>query len=137
MTETTMETLAAVQESVAEAVGIDRSEAEPDVTVLGELGAESIDLLDILFRIERKIGVKIQAAEIAALLQGDLTDEEFEDGEGIITKAGLAQLASVLPQIDVAALAGKLTADQVMNLFTVRNLAEMAATRAASAAGAS
>ncbi|MFE6921001.1 acyl carrier protein [Nocardia sp. NPDC057663] len=137
MTETNVDTLNAVQEAVAEAVGIDLDEAEPDATVLGELGAESIDLLDILFRIERKVGVKIQASEIAELLQGELSDEEFEDADGIISSAGLAQLASVLPQIDVAELAGKLTADQVMTLFTVRNLAEMASARSALAAEAS
>ncbi|WP_282786262.1 MULTISPECIES: phosphopantetheine-binding protein [unclassified Nocardia] len=136
-TETSAQTLAAVQQSVAEAVGLDIDEVEPDATVLGELGAESIDLLDILFRIERKVGVKIQAAEIAELLQGDLTDEEWEDADGVLTAAGLAQLATVLPQIDQAELAGKITADQVMTLFTVRNLAEMTSARAALAADVS
>ncbi|WP_306364887.1 acyl carrier protein [Nocardia sp. CC227C] len=136
-TETSAQTLAAVQQSVAEAVGLDIDEVEPDATVLGELGAESIDLLDILFRIERKVGVKIQAAEIAELLQGELTDEEWEDADGVLTPAGLAQLATVLPQIDPTELAGKITADQVMTLFTVRNLAEMTTARAALAADVS
>lgn len=128
---TNVDTLDAVRSAVAEAVGIDETEAEPNATVLGDLGAESIDLLDILFRIERKVGVKISANEIAELLQGDLSDEEFEGQDGVITEAGLAQLESVLPQIDRAELAGKLTADDVMTLFTVQNLADMAAARAA------
>lgn len=55
----------------------------------------------------------------------------------MITEAGLAQIAKVLPQIDQAELAGKLTADEVMTLFTVRNLAEMATARAARVAEAS
>ncbi|MBF6451847.1 acyl carrier protein [Nocardia cyriacigeorgica] len=137
MTEITAQTLQAVREAVAEAVGIEVDEAEPDATVLGELGAESIDLLDILFRIERKVGVKIQAAEIAELLQGELSDEEFEDADGRITPAGRAQLARALPQLDPSTLPSTLTADQVMTLFTVRNLAEMATARAAMAADAS
>ncbi|BDU07928.1 acyl carrier protein [Nocardia cyriacigeorgica] len=137
MTETTAQTLEAVREAVAEAVGIEVEEAEPDATVLGELGAESIDLLDILFRIERKVGVKIQAAEIAELLQGELSDEEFEDADGRITPAGREQLARALPQLDPSTLPETLTADQVMTLFTVRNLAEMATARAALAADAS
>jgi acyl carrier protein len=128
---TNVNTMDAVRSAVAEAVGIDESEAEPGATVLGDLGAESIDLLDILFRIERKVGVKISANEIAELLQGELSDEEFEGEDGVITEVGLAQLASVLPQIDRAELAGKLTADDVMTLFTVSNLADMAAARAA------
>ncbi|AVH22696.1 acyl carrier protein [Nocardia cyriacigeorgica] len=137
MTEITAQTLQAVREAVAEAVGIDVDEAEPDATVLGELGAESIDLLDILFRIERKVGVKIQAAEIAELLQGELSDEEFEDADGRITPAGREQLARALPQLDPSTLPATLTADQVMTLFTVRNLAEMATARAAITADAS
>ncbi|WP_370010188.1 acyl carrier protein [Nocardia cyriacigeorgica] len=137
MTETTAQTLEAVREAVAEAVGIEVEEAEPDATVLGELGAESIDLLDILFRIERKVGVKIQAAEIAELLQGELSDEEFEDADGRITPAGREQLARALPQLDPSTLPETLTADQIMTLFTVRNLAEMATARAALAADAS
>ncbi|OLF15012.1 acyl carrier protein [Actinophytocola xanthii] len=128
---TNVDTLDAVRSAVAEAVGIDETDAEPNATVLGDLGAESIDLLDILFRIERKVGVKISANEIAELLQGDLSDEEFEGEDGVITEAGLAQLASVLPQIDRAELAGKVTADDVMTLFTVQNLADLAAARAA------
>jgi acyl carrier protein len=127
---TTVDTLEAVRAAVAEAVGIDETEAEPNATVLGDLGAESIDLLDILFRIERKVGVKISANEIAELLQGELSDEEWEGADGVITEKGLVQLESVLPQIDRAALAGKLTADDVMTLFTVQNLADMAAARA-------
>jgi acyl carrier protein len=125
-----VDTLEAVRAAVAEAVGIDETEAEPNATVLGDLGAESIDLLDILFRIERKVGVKISANEIAELLQGELSDEEWEGADGVITEKGLVQLESVLPQIDRAALAGKLTADDVMTLFTVQNLADMAAARA-------
>lgn len=137
MTETSVDTLAAVQAAVAQALGIDESEAEPDATVLGDLDAESIDLLDILFRIERQVGVKIQASELAELLQGELTDDEFEGPDGIITSVGLAQLETVLPQIDRADLEGSLSADDVMTLFTVRNLADMTSARAARAANAS
>ncbi len=125
--------LALVRTAVAEAIGEEPDEVPPDATILGQLGAESIDLLDALFRIERLSGVKIQATEIAALLQGALSDEEFEGPDGVITAAGLDRLQQVLPQIDRAALAGTLVADDIMTLFTVRNLAYMVAERAGSA----
>jgi acyl carrier protein len=114
-----------VKDAVVGALGVDEEEVTPDATLLGDLGAESIDLLDILFRIERKIGVKIQASDLAAHVQGGIPDEEFSDANEIISARGLAQLKKVMPQIDAAALAGKLQAQKVLTLFTVQNLADM------------
>lgn len=121
----------AVQTAVTDALGVDEDEVTPDATLLDDLGAESIDLLDILFRLERKLGVKIQAADLAAYVQGGIPDDEFGDADGIITAKGLAQLKKALPQIDEGALAGNLRAEKVMSLFTVQNLADMVAARVA------
>lgn len=126
----TIDYLAIVRAALAEAVGLDEGEVESTSTVFADLGAESIDLLDVLFRIERVTGVKIQASEIADLLQGDLGDEEFEGARGLVTEAGLARLQNVLPQIDKAELVGKLTVDNIMSLLTVQNLADLVAQRA-------
>jgi acyl carrier protein len=119
-----------VQEAVAAALGVDNEEATPDATLMGDLGAESIDLLDILFRIERSTKVKIQAADLAAHIQGGIPDEEFGDADGVITDKGLAQLKKAMPQIDPDALRGNLQAEKVITLFTVQNLADMVAERA-------
>lgn len=121
----------AVQTAVTDALGVDEDEVTPEATLLDDLGAESIDLLDILFRLERKMGVKIQAADLAAYVQGGIPDDEFGDANGIITEKGLAQLKKALPQIDEGALAGNLRAEKVMSLFTVQNLADMVAARVA------
>ncbi|MGW2640764.1 acyl carrier protein [Streptomyces sp. NPDC001348] len=125
-----------VQEAVADALGIDIEEVVPEATLLGDLDAESIDLLDVLFRIERASDVKIKVADIAELLQGGIPDEEFADENDIINEVGLAQLKKSLPQIDVQELAGKLTADEVLTLFTVQNLTDLVTERAALAAAA-
>jgi acyl carrier protein len=114
---------AGIQIAVAEALGLDEEEVTADATLLGDLGAESIDLLDILFRIERQVGVKVETGDLAEYIQGGIPDDEFGDDDGIITAAGLAQLAKVMPQIDAEELAGKLEAEQIMGLFTVANLA--------------
>jgi acyl carrier protein len=121
----------AVKEALVGALGVGEEEVAPEATLLGDLGAESIDLLDILFRLERKVGVKIQAADLAAHVQGGIPDAEFGDASGKITAKGMAQLKKVMPQIDVNALAGKLEAEKVMSLFTVANLTDMVAGRAA------
>jgi acyl carrier protein len=121
----------AVKEALVGALGVGEDEVTPEATLLGDLGAESIDLLDILFRLERKVGVKIQAADLAAHVQGGIPDAEFGDAGGKITPKGMAQLKKVMPQIDADALAGKLEAEKVMSLFTVANLTDMVAGRAA------
>ena len=120
----------AVKEALVGALGVEEDEVTKEATVLGDLGAESIDLLDILFRLERKLGVKIQAADLAAHVQGGIPDDEFGDAGGKITPKGMAQLKKVMPQIDADALAGKLQATEVMSHFTVGNLTEMVAQRA-------
>jgi acyl carrier protein len=125
-----------VQEAVADALGIDIEEVVPEATLLGDLDAESIDLLDVLFRIERASDVKIKVADIAELLQGGIPDEEFADDDDIINEVGLAQLKKSLPQIDVLELAGKLTADEVLTLFTVQNLTDLVTERASLATAA-
>jgi len=123
------EALSITQEAVIGALGLDDDEATPESTLLDDLGAESIDLLDMLFRIERKTGTKIQAADLAEYVQGGIPDEEFGDENGIVTPKGLKQLKKVMPQIDADSLAGKLEAEKVITFFTVDNLATLVAQR--------
>src|SRR5216110_3200381 len=123
----------AVQEAVVGALGVGEDEATPDATLMDDLGAESIDLLDILFRIERSAGVKIQASDLGDYMQGGIPDDEFSDGNENITEKGLEHLKTVMPQIDTAALSGSLNANDVIKLFTVSNLGDMVARRAGGA----
>jgi acyl carrier protein len=123
--------LTVVQTATAAALGLDESEVTPEATIIDDLGAESIDLLDILFRIERTSGIKIQASDLGDHIQGGIPDEEFGDENEIVSAVGLAHMKTVMPQIDVDELAGQLHADQVMSLFTVENLAAIVASRSA------
>jgi acyl carrier protein len=123
----------AVQQAVVEALGVGEDEVTPDATLMDELGAESIDLLDILFRIERSTGVKIQAADLGEHIQGGIPDDEFGDENGIITEKGMEQLKKVMPQISDD-LAGTLEAEAVIQHFTVQNLSDLVAQRAGAAA---
>jgi acyl carrier protein len=122
--------LAPVQEAVAAALGVDDDEASPDATLMDDLGAESIDLLDILFRIERSVGVKIQASDLGDEIQGGIPDEEVGAGANVSRK-GLEHLTTVMPQIDPDEYEDKLPAEEVIMHFTVQNLADMVARRAA------
>ena len=122
--------LAPVQEAVANALGVDDDEATADATLMDDLGAESIDLLDILFRVERATGVKIQASDLGDEIQGGIPDEEFGAG-GNVSRKGLEHLTTVMPQIDPDEYEDKLPAEEVIMHFTVQNLADMVARRAA------
>jgi acyl carrier protein len=119
-----------VVEAAAEALGLDESEVAPEASLLEDLGVESIDLLDILFRIERKSGVKVATSDLADAIQGGIPDEVFGDQNEIVSSIGLAHLKTVMPQIDPEALAGNLGADQVMSLLTVENLAAIVVRKA-------
>jgi acyl carrier protein len=134
MSMTESELHGAVQTAVVGALVVGEDEASPDATLMDDLGAESIDLLDILFRIEKSTGVKIQASDLGDYMQGGISDDEFSDGNEMITEKGLEHLKTVMPQIDTAALAGSLNANDVIKLFTVSNLGDMVARRAGGAA---
>jgi acyl carrier protein len=125
----------AVQEAVVGALGVTEDEAGPDATLMDDLGAESIDLLDILFRVERSTGVKIAASDLGDYIQGGIPDDKFSDANQIITPVGMEHLKQIMPQIDEGLL-GTLDADHVIMHFTVQNLGDMVAQRAGAGAGA-
>lgn len=123
-----------VKEAVTEALALDEEEVTPEATLMDDLGAESIDLLDILFRIEKSTGVKIQASDLGDYIQGGIPDDEFGDENEVVTDKGLEQLKKVMPQINVDELRGELKAEEVITHFTVQNLVDMVAERAGVAA---
>ena len=126
--------MSAVRQAVIDALGVTEAEVRPETTLMDELGAESIDLLDILFRLERKLGIKVKAADVAAYVQGDIPEGDFGDEHGKVTPAALAQLQKIMPQVDFDKLNGQLETDKVMMLFSVDNLATLVSARATAAA---
>src|SRR5690349_25089680 len=113
----TAETQSAVQEAVTGALGVGEDEATPDATLMDDLGAESIDLLDILFRIERSVGVKIHASDLGDEIQAGIPCEEFGAGCNVSRK-GLEHLTTVMPQIDTDEYEDKLPAEEVIMHIT-------------------
>src|SRR5262249_18294849 len=91
-----------VTKVLVDALGVDVIDVRPSATLLGDLGAESIDFLDIVFRLERGFGIKIPRGElfIEPILQGDA---EFV-ADGALTEAGLDALRSQMPYADSSQL---------------------------------
>ena len=102
---------------LAEALGVDEDEIMPAVRLQEELGAESIDFLDIVFRLEREFGIKIPRGELfpESIFQGD--PEFVKDGK--VTAKGLAELRSKMPYADLTDFERNPTLEGISDLFTV------------------
>jgi acyl carrier protein len=89
-----------VSATLVEALNVDEEDIQPTSTLQGDLGAESIDFLDIVFRLEREFGIKIPRNELfpESIFQGD---PEFVEN-GRVTEKGLAELRARMPFADLA-----------------------------------
>src|SRR5262245_40735600 len=99
-------------EIVADALARDRSEVRLESRLIADLGAESIDFLDIVFRLDQHFGVRIARGQILDEARGELSEDEFHS-DGVLTAAGLARLCAVLDEVDPAAFQPGLRIDDV------------------------
>ncbi len=108
---------ARITKVLAQALGLEENEVKPSATLQGDLGAESIDFLDIVFRLEREFVIKIPRGELLSELvfQGDT--EIVRDGR--VTDEGLAALRSRMPYANFKALECEPRLNGVLDLFTV------------------
>ncbi len=106
-----------IQEVLEDALGVDDDEVTPEATLIGDLGAESIDFLDIVFRLEKAFEIKIPRGE---LFPEDLmsADSGYIQ-EGKVTDEGVAAMREKLPFADVDGFAADPTVANVQNLYTV------------------
>jgi acyl carrier protein len=83
-----------VQAALIDALGVDDSDVTENATMVGDLGAESIDFLDIVFKLEKTFGIKIATEDLFP--KDILTDSNFiQDGK--VTATGLAELKKRMP----------------------------------------
>ncbi len=113
------EVFSKVKEVLVDALGVDDDEIKEDATLIGDLGAESIDFLDIVFRLEKTFSIKIPKGE---LFPDDiLQNPEFVD-QGKMTAKGLAQLKEAMPHADFTEFEANPEVDAMPNLFTVKTI---------------
>ena len=125
-----------VAETVADALGCDVADVKPDVSLIEDLDAESIDFLDMVFRLERAFKIKIPRGKIVENARGTLTEAEFEQN-GIVTEVGLAQLRSYLSEVPPERFRTPTKVKDIPRLFTTETFCKLvvAAQREAKAAG--
>ncbi len=116
-----------VAETMADALGCDLDDIKLDVSLIEGLDAESIDFLDMVFRLERAFKIKIPRGKIVENARGALSEAEFED-KGLVTDAGLAQLRAYLSEIPSERFKTPMKVKDIPRLFTPETFCKLVIT---------
>jgi acyl carrier protein len=106
-----------VQQVLVDALGVDDDEVTTEAALIGDLGAESIDFLDIVFRLEKTFGIKIPREELFPA-ESLMNNPEFVSN-GKFTEEGLAELRSKIPHTDLSTFEKDPDINKLGDLFTV------------------
>ncbi len=106
-----------VQEVLVDALGLDDDEVTPEATLMGDLGAESIDFLDIVFRLEKAFDIKVPREELFPA-EAVLNNPEYVSG-GKLTDKGLAEIKEKMPHTDLSEFEQDPDVNKIADLFTV------------------
>ncbi len=113
-----------VADIIADALGCDEDEVKPDSSLINDLDAESIDFLDIVFRLEREFKVKIPRGKAVEEARGELSEEEFEQG-GVITDAGFEKIKSFMTEVPADRFSSPMKSAEIPKLFTTETFCKM------------
>ena len=109
-----------VTEVLIDALGLDDDEATGEATLMGDLGAESIDFLDIVFRLEKSFDIKIPREELFPAESLLSNPEYVKDGK--LTEAGLAEFKAKMPHTDFSDFEADPDVNKISDLFTVNSI---------------
>jgi len=113
------EVFAKVRTALVDALGVDEEDVNPQATMVGDLGAESIDFLDIVFRLEKSFGIKITTSE---LFPEDILTNPSYVQNGKVTPAGLDELRKRMAFADLSKFEANPQVQDFGNLLTVSDL---------------
>lgn len=116
---TSEEIFSKVQEALVDALGADDDEITPEATLVGDLGAESIDFLDIVFRLEKAFNIKVPRDELFP--EDILTSAEYVQ-DGKVTEVGIVKLAERMPFADLAKFKENPMVQDFGRLLTVQDM---------------
>ncbi len=108
-----------VRNVLTDALGVDEDEISPEATLQGDLGAESIDILDIVFRLEKAFTIKIPNDELFPVEM--LSDPQYVDGDRMTT-VGLETLKAAMPHADFTEFERDPAVSKISDLITVKTL---------------
>ncbi|MFN3196979.1 MAG: acyl carrier protein [Bradymonadia bacterium] len=108
-----------VQEAFVEALGVDDDEVEPGSKIFDDLGAESLDLLEIVYLLERAFDIKIPRGGVQEASKEGIDPEEYEK-DGVLTPVALEKLKALMPEVPPEEFVDGLTANDIPRLFRVQ-----------------
>ena len=109
-----------VKTVLVDALGVDDDEVSSESTLMGDLGAESIDFLDIVFRLEKAFGIKIPREELFPA-ESLMTNPDFVSN-GKLTEKGLTELRNAMPHTDFKSFESDPDINKLGDLFTVNSI---------------
>ena len=125
-----------IAKTMADALGCDVDDIKLDVSLIEGLDAESIDFLDMVFRLERAFKIKIPRGKIVENARGTLSEAEFEQN-GLVTDAGLAQLRAYLSEVPAERFKTPTKVKDIPRLFTPETFCKLVISAQRSAKAAS
>jgi len=115
-----------IAEIIAAALPCEVEKVKLDASLIDTLGAQSIDFLDIVFRLERAFKVKIPRGKIVEEARGSLSQAEFEQA-GVVTPAGLVRLKEFLSEVPAERFPSPLKVADIPRLFTTETFCKIVA----------
>ena len=115
-----------VREIIADVLVIDEDKISLSSRLIGDLGAESIDFLDLVFQLEKGFGIKIPRGQLEKNARGALTEQDFEQN-GVLTAQGLQALKAYLTEVPDASFKDALKVNEIPMLFTVETFCKLVA----------
>jgi acyl carrier protein len=113
-----------VREALVDALGVDDDEVTPTATLQGDLDAESIDFLDIVFRLEKAFDIKIERGELFP--EDILTDTDLVQ-DGKVNAAGVAKLKERMPFADLTKFEANPVVQNLGQQLTVQDMCNFVA----------
>jgi acyl carrier protein len=113
-----------VREIIADVLVIDEEEVSLNSRLIGDLGAESIDFLDLVFQLEKEFKIKIPRGQLEKNARGNLAEDEFEKG-GVLTVQGLQALKSYLNEVPEEQFKTNMKVNEIPMLFTVETFCKL------------
>ncbi|WP_028388541.1 acyl carrier protein [Legionella fairfieldensis] len=116
-----------VREIIADVLVIDEEEVSLNSRLISDLGAESIDFLDLVFQLEKEFSIKIPRGQLEKNARGDLAEDEFEKG-GVLTTKGMQALKAYLCEVPAEYFKSNMKVNEIPMLFTVETFCKLVIT---------
>lgn len=115
-----------VREIIADVLVMDEDEVSLSSRLISDLGAESIDFLDLVFQLEKEFAIKVPRGQLEKNARGDLAEDEFEKG-GVLTEKGMVALKNYLNEVPAEHFKASMKVNEIPTLFTVETFCKLVA----------